>query len=551
MNAIKVDDGDNIKFVSELYAHLDCNRKQISFTQNPFEIAKTIVETVELKPFINFEDKTTGKNLLHIFINIEGKFGGAKRQDQAGAEIAKWLRCKYHVSNPIIFYSFQSVAQLLKQKPENLIITSEGCYHLQLPFEYNKISNLSFTGLKDWEKFKTFLKPAFNISQFRHEHANWWGVKCLWDVHKVLEPKIGNYPENITINLNNINNCIFDFIYGYNIIRVNEKVSMIERELENKLIEMKEGINSKISEKNDWEKYLETVTQELIGLSATAKQGYSNSEIRNSYKVLNNDKIYIENLISNFNVELEIQNLQNNIQNLKRELKTTIFNNKAIPSVVRNKKILIIDDMLKFGWLDAFELLFKHNIIIPVHPDKKYEGKPNELFKYQIQNIIKKAKPDLILLDLRLFDERDKSIEIDKISGEIILEKIKKNFIGIPVIITTASNKIWSFEKLMKVGADGYWIKEGIDEQRDFNNSVDNYLKLLNLINNASGKEYQFLNIFATKFSELLKKHDTLNFWWEQHNWYSTYYEKIAGNEVVILPALTSVNKKIIRNIIE
>src|SRR5690606_30518581 len=120
---------------------------------------------------------------------------------------------------------------------------------------------------------------------------------------------------------------------------------------------------------------------------------------------------------------------------------------------------------------------------------------------------------DLILLDLRLFGENEKSIDLDKISGKKLLELLRKDFSGIPILISTASNKIWSYEKLMKLGADAYWIKEGIDSHFDAEETTQNYHKLLWLINQLTSKEYQFIKTIYHNIREIELNEDL---WWKK-----------------------------------
>ena len=75
------------------------------------------------------------------------------------------------------------------------------------------------------------------------------------------------------------------------------------------------------------------------------------------------------------------------------------------------------------------------------------------------------ANYDVIFLDLRLLKEEDKVNQISNISdftGTKVLRKIKDINKGIQVIIFTASNKVWNIEKLLEIGANGYYIKENI-----------------------------------------------------------------------------------------
>jgi len=133
----------------------------------------------------------------------------------------------------------------------------------------------------------------------------------------------------------------------------------------------------------------------------------------------------------------------------------------------------------------------------------------------------------LILLDLRLNEKDTKisSIDVTKCSGAELLKKIRTNYKGIPVLITTASNKAWSYEQLIQLGADAYWIKEGLDEQRNTEHSFENYKKLISIIERLTGYEYQFLKEF-TNLVMIIKNHQSHNqvdlnvkYWWEYREW--------------------------------
>jgi hypothetical protein len=80
----------------------------------------------------------------------------------------------------------------------------------------------------------------------------------------------------------------------------------------------------------------------------------------------------------------------------------------------------------------------------------------------------------------------------------------------------TASNKAWTFEEMMKLGVDGYWIKEGIGAHTPPVDTVVNYHRLLTLIKTALGDEYQFLRRFADAVACLMRKSQC---WWEQFTW--------------------------------
>ena len=88
-------------------------------------------------------------------------------------------------------------------------------------------------------------------------------------------------------------------------------------------------------------------------------------------------------------------------------------------------------------------------------------------------------------------------------------------------MITTASNKISSYKKLLQLKADDYWIKEGIDERKSAEETLENYYELLKNIYNLTSEKYRIRNDLA----KLIQKIDENNFWWEDKDWkYKSYY---------------------------
>lgn len=153
--------------LSDLLLNSNSDREVSTLKCN--KIAKSVAE------FIGDSDERS----YVIFINIEGRFERASHLDQKGMDILFWIRCKYKVVNPVVLYSFQSSAQLLKQKPEHLLMHSEGCYHLRLPFDFNQFKNKTFEGVSSLKNIKQHLEPALDMELFRHRFANKWGITRL------------------------------------------------------------------------------------------------------------------------------------------------------------------------------------------------------------------------------------------------------------------------------------------------------------------------------------------------------------------------------------
>jgi CheY-like chemotaxis protein len=168
--------------------------------------------------------------------------------------------------------------------------------------------------------------------------------------------------------------------------------------------------------------------------------------------------------------------------------KDSFTNNEIVP--VANNTIglfnescraLLIDDNADLGWSEILRFILRSKLVNP--------GKPISL---DVLTTFEDAMSyseylhfDVVFLDLRLLKEEDKANHINNIedfTGTKVLRKIKDINPGIQVIIFTASNKVWNIEKLLEIGANGYYIKESPEYVLSTGFSKDNYDELIKTI---------------------------------------------------------------------
>jgi CheY-like chemotaxis protein len=131
-------------------------------------------------------------------------------------------------------------------------------------------------------------------------------------------------------------------------------------------------------------------------------------------------------------------------------------------------KILLIDDMAEKGWKQLLEKVF------PIHGMVLESAINGKIAKEKLDN-----KYDLIFLDIRLERRDHFHRDIQNYSGYKILKKIRGEFLNAnfstPIILITASNKIWNINSFMDYGVDSYYIKEHPDNVFDKETSKENY----------------------------------------------------------------------------
>jgi len=134
-------------------------------------------------------------------------------------------------------------------------------------------------------------------------------------------------------------------------------------------------------------------------------------------------------------------------------------------------KLLLIDDNALEGWKQVLEKTLPINNL-SIDTALSYKEASNKIqFTY-----------DLIFLDVRL-DEKDHiNNNIEEFSGYKLLRQIRESFLSInfstPIILFTASNKIWNIETFKDFGVDSYYIKEHPDFVFDMETSRQNLKNL-------------------------------------------------------------------------
>jgi CheY-like chemotaxis protein len=119
-------------------------------------------------------------------------------------------------------------------------------------------------------------------------------------------------------------------------------------------------------------------------------------------------------------------------------------------------KILLIDDRANKGWRQLLEMIFPIQGIQVVPAISVEEAKQSLEDKY-----------DIIFLDVRLERDDHNHRDVKKYSGFKVLEYIKSDFLNVnfstPIMLFTASNKIWSIQEFLNYGVDAFYVKEHPD----------------------------------------------------------------------------------------
>lgn len=144
-------------------------------------------------------------------------------------------------------------------------------------------------------------------------------------------------------------------------------------------------------------------------------------------------------------------------------------------------KCLLIDDCANLGWKSVIErvVIQEENCLEVALSVEDASEKLNIPF-------------DIIFLDMRLTEADHKSSDVESYSGFSVLRRVKSDFVSVnyatPIILITASNKIWNINAFLDNGIDAYYIKESpefsIDKtwsRENLENLQRNFLRLKEL----------------------------------------------------------------------
>ncbi len=152
------------------------------------------------------------------------------------------------------------------------------------------------------------------------------------------------------------------------------------------------------------------------------------------------------------------------------------------PPIIKGtgKRILFIDDEADKGWAVVLEAIFEQHDFVSV--GKNRDDTEADFLHRATEQLHQEW--DLILLDLRL-TEKDHQPDILEFQGAHLLKQAKEFNRATSVIMFTASTQAMNYESLIEAGADGYFVKEGIEHAADYNFSRKNYERFCETVNHC------------------------------------------------------------------
>lgn len=169
------------------------------------------------------------------------------------------------------------------------------------------------------------------------------------------------------------------------------------------------------------------------------------------------------------NKQVQQSTERNKLVSFIDELQSKIGISKGIYTTPNNLHIWFIDDQQANGWFKLIESMVP-NSNIEITPLSGVKDVIEYLKLYSINT--KVEIPDLAMVDLRLSgsDQVVENYKSHDLSGFEVVDLLRKQWPGLPIMISSASSKLWNMEKAIERGAVAYWRKS--DEVSDYENAV-------------------------------------------------------------------------------
>lgn len=532
------------------------------------------------------EEKYFDTDLFVINVNYSSE--NFFRSENCGIRVLKLLRLK-NFNQHCIVYSFLTRDYLLQKNPHNLILFSSGVSFVQLPFDF---SSLDFQYLSEKQKapldLLVYFKAESQLPDNRHFFANWWGVWQLWQVQKAVE-RIASLEKSAEIEkdfgnaykeMNSYQGLLARYLNGFHYedisVSLKKKIYLrnenFEKRKASEILKESEMLKANIDKKEQELKYL----FDFINKTKTKKKFQFDSSFKkvlrfifelfvdtsdesqalidlvpeiqsfiDKYKtqlIQNEDHLRLLTAIEKEKERIYEQNRKNNrllmanIEKHNPSISQRSLDDMRLSLSDKKPRILYVDDQAKDGW----EFILKRiiygadakNITFDVITPNKNQA--NEDLASEIYNSVVGINADLLILDMRLKGEVGSFMNPEDISGIQVLKQLNSMNLPCPVLVITASNKIRTYKQAMSSGAVAFWTKEGLDERCEVDDTVENYILLVELIYSLCfSKEIEFLYKEFLPYIANLDKYKDDSFWWENYFWGNDSLEYIRKREQV------------------
>lgn len=262
---------------------------------------QAIIEQIE-------NTKVNPEDLFLIYLDYipqeEGKAVGL-RTNHHGIEVLKRLRLKHYRQHCVVF-SFLSREDFILQNPCHLVLYSAGITYKQLPFDFlTEDFSILEAPVEAPLDLSAYFKAENMLPDNRHFFANWWGVYCLWQLHKAIESIYLFEGENSSL----VTETDRDFFSGMK--KIWEEMNTLRGQIAQYLNPIdKKDILFELQEFDKLEKNRDKLLQEIDSESSITEEelielGKITEELKKFLKELGNKTIY------DLDIQIKYKNILN------------------------------------------------------------------------------------------------------------------------------------------------------------------------------------------------------------------------------------------------
>lgn len=317
-------------FLISDYNFLSKNQCVIHLKDTP----QAIIEQIE-------NTKVNPEDLFLIYLDYipqeEGKAVGL-RTNHHGIEVLKRLRLKHYRQHCVVF-SFLSREDFVLQNPCHLVLYSAGITYKQLPFDFlTEDFSILEAPVEAPLDLSAYFKAENMLPDNRHFFANWWGVYCLWQLHKAIESIYLSEGENSSL----VTETDRDFFSGMK--KIWEEMNTLRGQIAQYLNPIdKKDILFELQEFHKLEKNRDKLLQEIDSESSITEEelielGEIREKLKNFLEELGNKTIY------DLDIQIEYKNILDEYYYNLKEAVLGRINGKFLTATERlileiNKKI--------------------------------------------------------------------------------------------------------------------------------------------------------------------------------------------------------------------
>jgi CheY-like chemotaxis protein len=168
---------------------------------------------------------------------------------------------------------------------------------------------------------------------------------------------------------------------------------------------------------------------------------------------------------------------------------------KPIIKEIEETKIGIIDDEINKGWLEFYNYILDKSMATAVpYNNFKKDGEKIELInkikRWLLDKFTSNEPVDVFIIDLRLHNDDFSEQYFENLSGIQIIKFIKSHNPGIQVVVSTASNKVWNYQKCLEAGVKYFSVKESPETYNTRNETLASYTHFSKQVSHAVKDRY-------------------------------------------------------------